>query len=333
MIEVVLYSRPGCHLCDEARQLLESLQAVVPHHLSEVDIDQDVELQRAYAFEIPVIMMGPYKLAAPIDPKDLEITLRAAEHRERQIEDVDRSIETGQTRLELAWTGSDKFSVWLSRHYLALLNVLVFIYLGLPFLAPALMNAGLETPAGWIYRSYSVVCHQLPYRSLFLFGEQTVYPRELAGVEGMLTFEQVSDLNANDLLNVRMFTGDDHLGYKVALCERDVAIYAGILLFGLLYSVLNRRLLKIPWFVWILLAIVPIGLDGFSQLFSQLFTSFPPRESTPLLRSITGFAFGFFSCWYFYPMVEESMKESLDYLEEKYRRYQKQQSRRTQSGS
>jgi uncharacterized membrane protein len=333
MIDVVLYSRPGCHLCDEARQRLDELQAVVPHRLTIIDIDQDDELQKAYTFEIPVINIGPYKLKAPIDPKDLEITLRAAEHRNRQIADIDRSIETGQTSLELNWTGSDKFSVWLSRHYLAVLNILVLIYLGLPFLAPVLMNVGWVTPANWIYRAYSVVCHQLPYRSFFLFGEQNVYPREMAEVEGVLSFEDVSDLNANDLLNVRTFIGDEHLGFKVALCERDVAIYAGILLFGLMFGAANRRFPRIPWYLWVLLALVPIGVDGLSQLFSQFFLSLPPRESTPLLRSLTGFAFGFVSCWYFYPMVEDSMKESLDYLQVKYQRYLKQRAWRGQAGA
>ncbi len=49
--------------------------------------------------------------------------------------------------------------------------------------------------------------------------------------------------------------------------------------------------------LWILIGLGPIGLDGFSQLFSQmdwswLATIFPYRESTPFLRVLTGALFG-----------------------------------------
>ncbi len=326
MIEVTLYSRQDCHLCELAQEALNALQTAVPHHLNVIDVDSDPKLQKEFGFEVPVIVVGPYTLRAPIDAKDLEISLRAAEHRDRQIEQIDQDIATGKAQIELAWTGSDSFSLWLSRHYLALLNILVVVYLGLPFLAPVLMNAGWTTPAHWIYTGYSYVCHQLAYRSWFLFGEQAVYPRALAGLDGLKTLNEVSGINDNDLLATRNFTGDSHIGYKVALCERDVAIYAGILLFGLLYGLFKRKFPKIPWYLWLILAIFPIGLDGFSQLITQLFAALPDRESTPFLRTLTGFMFGFFSCWYFYPMVEESMKESLDYLGLKLQRYTKQQS-------
>jgi hypothetical protein len=43
----------------------------------------------------------------------------------------------------------------------------------------------------------------------------------------------------------------------------------------------------------------------------------PYRESTPLLRTITGFLFGFLTAWFGYPYVEESMSENRKYLESK----------------
>jgi glutaredoxin len=49
---VTLYSRPGCHLCDEARAELERLGGFV---LREVDIESDEELLRAYLERIPVV--------------------------------------------------------------------------------------------------------------------------------------------------------------------------------------------------------------------------------------------------------------------------------------
>jgi glutaredoxin len=50
-VRVTLYSRPGCHLCDDARAVLVRLG--VP--FEEVDIDADADLQRVYFIRVPVI--------------------------------------------------------------------------------------------------------------------------------------------------------------------------------------------------------------------------------------------------------------------------------------
>jgi glutaredoxin len=52
---VTLYTRPGCHLCDEARAKLENARKRTPFHLEEIDIEQDDALHRAYLERIPVI--------------------------------------------------------------------------------------------------------------------------------------------------------------------------------------------------------------------------------------------------------------------------------------
>jgi len=53
---IVLYSRPDCHLCDEARAGLEEMRVEGPgFELREVDIDSDDDLLRAYLERIPVI--------------------------------------------------------------------------------------------------------------------------------------------------------------------------------------------------------------------------------------------------------------------------------------
>ena len=51
---VTLYSRPGCHLCDDARAVIEKVCADLGTSYTEVDIDQDPTLQRKYGEEIPV---------------------------------------------------------------------------------------------------------------------------------------------------------------------------------------------------------------------------------------------------------------------------------------
>lgn len=55
MSELVLYGRPGCHLCDEARDLLTPLAREARIPLREIDIESDDRLHRAYLERIPVI--------------------------------------------------------------------------------------------------------------------------------------------------------------------------------------------------------------------------------------------------------------------------------------
>ena len=66
---------------------------------------------------------------------------------------------------------ADRLSVWLSGHWLALINVALAIYIGLPFLAPVLDKLGHPFAAQIIYSTYRALCHELPQRSYFLFGE------------------------------------------------------------------------------------------------------------------------------------------------------------------
>ena len=55
---VTLYSRPGCHLCDEARESLKRVQTRAPFTLSEVNIESDDTLHKRYLERIPVVSVG-----------------------------------------------------------------------------------------------------------------------------------------------------------------------------------------------------------------------------------------------------------------------------------
>lgn len=327
MIEITLYSRTGCPLCDEARTELDALQSQIPHRLTVVDVDSSAELRQAYGEVVPVVKTGPYLLKAPFSTAELRMTLAAAQDRLSHQAAIDRAVEQSLGPQASLWTNADRFSYWFSRHYMAVFNLFILFYVGLPFLAPVLMEAGLPGPAAVIYRGYGMVCHQLAFRSFFLFGEQTVYPRLAAGVPGVVAFGQATGLSEGDSNDARWaardFIGNRTVGYKVALCERDVAIYGAILLFGLVFALSGHSLPGLPWYLWMLVGLVPIGLDGFSQLLSQ-----PPlsllayRESTPFLRSLTGFLFGFTTAWFGYPVVETTMAETRQVMADKWRRIQ-----------
>lgn len=326
MISVIMYSKADCQLCEDALRDLESFQSEIPHALEIVDIEGDPKLEAEYKNSVPVIEIGPYRLSAPFTKQELEITLRAANERDKNIFEVDQKIASGEIKIPVKITRADRFSYWISKHYMFLLNTLVLIYVGLPFLAPVFMSAGYQAPATSIYRFYSLVCHQLAFRSWFILGDQAAYPRAAAGVDDLIPFGAATGIDESNDLAARQFVGDENVGYKVALCERDVAIYGGILLFGLIFGLSGRRIKGLPWYLWILIGIVPIAIDGFSQLLSQPpLGFFPYRESTPMLRTVSGFLFGFTTAWFGYPIVEESMAEVRQYYGDKITRAKAQQ--------
>jgi uncharacterized membrane protein len=329
MLTVTLFTRKDCHLCEQTKADLESLQSEYPHRLVEIDIDTDPVLQKKYLAEIPVVEVGPYALKAPFDKQKLMMTLGAAGDRRGQLDKLGRADHYDRVRRGQKISGGDRFMDWISRHYLAVVNIFMLLYFGLPILAPVFMNAGATLPANVLYTIYKPLCHQFGFRSFFLFGEQAYYPLQEAGVSGVKTFEQITGFEDLDnpsayaRLQARQFVGDEKVGFKMALCERDIAIYGSILLFGIVYALTGRRLKPLHWMLWVLLGIGPIGLDGFSQLFSQmewqwLASILPYRESTPFLRVLTGGLFGFTTAWFAYPYMEESMAETRQFFIKKF---------------
>lgn len=307
-MRVTIYVKDQCPLCDEAKDHLKELAREYPHHLVEVDIENEPSLVRRYGEVVPVIQVGPYTLRAPFDRTQLQVTLAAAK---QGLDDEERDEPV---------KGANGLAVTLNRgvrslgvHWLAVFNLLVLMYVGLPFAAPTLMKAGYERPARWIYTAYSPLCHQLAFRSWFLFGDQIAYPRQLAGTE-FVSYGAATGMDESDLFEARAFLGNDRIGYKVALCERDVAIYGGILLAGLAFALVRDRLKPLPITLWVLFGVIPIALDGGSQLVAGLpipgLSWVPARESTPFLRSLTGALFGVMNVWLAYPYVEETMAET-----------------------
>jgi hypothetical protein len=64
---VVLYMKPGCHLCEQAEADLARLRARQPHTLLLVDITSDAELMERYGLRIPVLAAAGYEYDAPLD--------------------------------------------------------------------------------------------------------------------------------------------------------------------------------------------------------------------------------------------------------------------------
>jgi hypothetical protein len=74
---VRLYSRPGCHLCEVAEELLEELLNECPFDLELIDITTDMDLFDRYRYEIPVVAVeGGAFVAGRITREDLRRVLR-----------------------------------------------------------------------------------------------------------------------------------------------------------------------------------------------------------------------------------------------------------------
>ncbi len=327
MMVVTVFIRQGDPAAETVVEMLNRLRDEYPHQLAVVTIDQDDGLRAAYEKDAPVVQVGPYRLGSPFGEQQLRVTLGAALDRSRHLQAVGDESYSKRIERGRKISAADRVSLWLSNRYMLLINLFIFLYVGLPFLAPVLALNGMAAPARVLYTIYSPLCHQLTFRSWFLFGMQPYYPRSLAEVQNLASYEELFNTSPADLAYARQFTGMEEIGYgagrigyKVALCQRDVAIYGSLLFFGLIFTLTGRKLKSLPWYLWILFGLVPIGIDGVSQLPSLLsfFSELPViRESTPLLRTITGLLFGGTTGWYLFPMIEESMRETRALLTQK----------------
>jgi glutaredoxin len=62
-LDVTLYTRPGCHLCEEAKKKIAPLLRSAGARLREVNIDADSVLRARYDFDVPVVLLGTRKIA------------------------------------------------------------------------------------------------------------------------------------------------------------------------------------------------------------------------------------------------------------------------------
>src|SRR2546428_4147278 len=81
-LEVTLYTRPGCHLCDEAKLQIAPLLAEFGVRLREVNIDANPELRERYNADVPVIFLADRKIAKHrVDQKQFRRQLLEARRR------------------------------------------------------------------------------------------------------------------------------------------------------------------------------------------------------------------------------------------------------------
>jgi len=168
MRTVQLYSKADCHLCDEAKMLLDGLARRVPFKVEVVDVEQDPVWHSLFAEHVPVVDVGGgVRLYWPFTADDV---LRALNEATRTSYPPGVS---GRTRDAVVFI--DKAIYRFSNYWIPVLALFIAIYAGLPFLAPILMAHGYTMPANLIYSVYQMLCHQLPSRSYFVEGYQVAY--------------------------------------------------------------------------------------------------------------------------------------------------------------
>ncbi len=200
----------------------------------------------------------------------------------------------------------DRLAEWLAyqaiKHWLLFVNFAVALFLLPTVLAPILMAAGITGPAKVIYSLYSLTCHQLPERSFFI-GPKLSYSLE--------EIRKAMGPDADNAFKRKAFIGNEELGYKIAICQRDFAIYFSILLAGIAFSLVRGKLEPLSFKAFLILCI-PLAIDGLTQLFGL-------RESTPPGRVFSGSLFGVALVWLLYPRIELAFREAKEVMEEKWR--------------
>ncbi len=230
---------------------------------------------------------------------------------------------------------AERVTVWIQRHWLFLFGTVIGTWIFLPWLAPVLIWLGFPAGGNAIYHGYTVFCHQLPERSYFLFGSQTMYP--------------ISDIHQvwpyTDFAGLRGFIGTPEMGFKVAWSDRMVSFYTplfvGFLLMG--YSrQKNRRRTGNPqatsgWKflpIWLFaLTLLPLAIDGGTHFINDIINFgggfrdtngwlallthnvFPATfyagdaigSFNWWMRLFTGLLAGFGMVFFFYPYFEEAM--------------------------
>jgi uncharacterized membrane protein len=182
----------------------------------------------------------------------------------------------------------------LAKHWLAAFNTLTGIYVLLPLLAPLLMAAGVPQVGRLIYFAYRPACHQLPERTFFLLGPQVSYTLDELWATGFVD-------GTDDIFARQRFLGAMQIGWKMALCQRDIAMYGALFVGGLLFGLLRTRLWPLSLLAY-LLSLAPMFIDGGTQLVGL-------RESIPLLRVLTGGLLGLTTVWMLYPRLEDAFAD------------------------
>lgn len=177
--------------------------------------------------------------------------------------------------------GIDTVALLVVKHWLTFFLILYGAWVWAPFLAPIFMHNGWTGAGDALYFIYSFFCHQLPERSLFFFGPQTMY-----------SLEQIGQVwSTENQLILRQFVGNPEMGWKMAWSDRMISTYGGVWLGAVLWAIFGKRVPRLSLVVWIALGVLPLGLDGFTHFINDIVAGSSGqgfRDTNDWLRALTG---------------------------------------------
>jgi uncharacterized membrane protein len=238
------------------------------------------------------------------------------------------AVQSSVSPTKLSWIKNiDRVALFVARHWLLLFALIYGAWVLVPFAAPLLMREGANDAANAVYFFYSFFCHQLPERSLFFFGPQWMY-----------SYQQIGQVwPTTDATVLRQFIGNAQMGWKVAWSDRMISFYGGAWLAGLVYAVMGKRAPRVSLAVWLVIGILPVGIDGFSHFVNDIVAGtsgtgfrdtnawlqvltgniFPASfyagdalgSFNSWMRWLTGFLFSFTTVFALFPLFEQSMRD------------------------
>lgn len=151
--------------------------------------------------------------------------------------------------------------------YLTIMSLLIFLILITPILQMS------KSPiASSLFNLFSLFCHQLFERSLCM----------------------------NQYMEIANCSIDNGYIYQFPVCSRDISFYFAMFIGGIIYLILAllRKVdqFNVPNFIYLILFILPLAIDGITQLIDL-------RESTNQLRLVTGFLAGITMPFYIIPLI------------------------------
>lgn len=174
--------------------------------------------------------------------------------------------------------------------YLAFFLILTGSILAVPLLA-------FDHDMGAAYAAFSVTCHQKLSRSLCVFsGGEGYWVADCTPQEGEFVTSPTDRTGTT-------VAYEGARGMKMPVCSRDIGLYAAMLLGGLLYPLARRLEDDVPPAIFLILALVPIGIDGGLQIVSEVGILPFVYESTNAVRLATGAIAGLAAAFYAVPIL------------------------------
>ncbi|MFH1306182.1 MAG: DUF2085 domain-containing protein [Candidatus Micrarchaeota archaeon] len=157
------------------------------------------------------------------------------------------------------------------------------------FLPPLLLSIGEGEIAQPIYWALGFTCHQLDSRSYCYYAEGENI------ISDCTPQNEIFQVGKHEIIE----NSKGEIGYKIPVCSRDIGIYFSMLIGGLVFLFLRKIDDEVwPHPIFLIIAMVPIVLDGGTQILHL-------RESTNIIRFLTGAIIGIVIAFYFIPALNQ----------------------------